>query len=58
MKNLVIAALVCLLCACGPKGYSSYTWEYHELDSRYDGGTDTSVQEAIAAYDSLMAYRQ
>lgn len=54
MKKVVIAALACLLCACSPKGYTSYTWEYHELDSRYDGGEDSAVREAIAAYDSLM----
>ncbi|MBP5504783.1 MAG: 5'-nucleotidase C-terminal domain-containing protein [Bacteroidales bacterium] len=54
-KILIAAALALLVCGCGPKGYTSYSWEYHELDSRYDGGTDTSVQEAIAKYDSLMA---
>lgn len=54
MKNFVIAALACLLCACGPKSYTSYSWEYHELDSLYDGGGDSAVREAIAAYDSLM----
>ncbi len=54
-RILFFAALLCLICSCGPKGYTGYSWEYHELDSRYDGGTDTSVQEAIAAYDSLMA---
>lgn len=54
MKNIIIVALACLLCACGPKSYSSYSWEYHELDSRYDSGENSAVQEAISAYDSLM----
>lgn len=54
-KTLVLAVLLLALCACRPKGYSQYSWEYHELTDRYDVGTDTAVQEAIAKYDSLMA---
>ncbi|MBQ5401313.1 MAG: hypothetical protein IIU16_00195, partial [Bacteroidales bacterium] len=54
-KALVLAALLLALCSCRPKGYSQYSWEYHELTDRYDAGTDTAVQEAIAKYDTLMA---
>lgn len=56
MKKLFMAAvLACLLCACGPRGYTNYSWEYHELDASYDGTPNTAVQEAISKYDSLMA---
>lgn len=54
-KILFAAALAVMLCSCGPKGYTSYSWEYHELDASYDRGTNEAVQEAISAYDSLMA---
>ena len=47
------AALLC--CSCRPKGYSQYSWEYHELTDRYDRGGVRVVDEAIAKYDSLMA---
>ena len=56
MKKLFTLALALLLLAsCGPKGYNSYTWEYHELDSRYDTGKNPAAMEAISKYDSLMA---
>ncbi|MBQ7253568.1 MAG: 5'-nucleotidase C-terminal domain-containing protein [Bacteroidales bacterium] len=58
MRNFIIAALAFVLCACGPKGYQSYTWEYHEIDSRYDSGPDTAAIAAIAKYDSSMAALQ
>ncbi len=54
-RILIIAAAALLLASCHPKGYSQYSWEYHELDSTYDCGTSTAVQDAIAKYDSLMA---
>ena len=54
-KILIAAAALCLLCSCGPKGYTNYSWEYHELDASYDRGSNTAVEEAISAYDSLMA---
>lgn len=53
-KALVLAALLLALCSCRPKGYSQYSWEYHELTDRYDVGNVTAVDEAIAKYDSLM----
>ena len=59
MRNtlLMFAALASLasLVSCGPKEYKSYSWEYHELDSRYDGGDDTAVDRAMAKYDSMLA---
>lgn len=51
-------ALIGLLASCGPKGYQSYTWEYHEIDSRYDNGPDTAAFAAISKYDSSMAALQ
>lgn len=54
-KILFAAAIAMLLCSCGPKGYTSYSWEYHKLDSRYDRDGGNPVQDAIAKYDSLMA---
>lgn len=54
-KILFAAALAGVLCSCGPKGYTSYSWEYHELDAAYDRGANEAVQQAISAYDSLMA---
>lgn len=54
-KALLLTCLLLALCSCRPKGYSQYSWEYHELDSRYDGGDDTAVDRAIAKYDSLLA---
>lgn len=51
-------ALIGLLASCGPRGYQSYTWEYHEIDSRYDNGPDTAAIAAIAKYDSSMAALQ
>ena len=54
-KILFAAALAGVLCSCGSKGYTSYSWEYHELDAAYDRGTNEAVQQAISAYDSLMA---
>ena len=60
MKWIIIAsfALLCLCCSCGPKGYQSYTWEYHEMDERFDNGADTAAVAAIAKYDSSMAALQ
>lgn len=56
MKRIFFAvALAGLLCSCGPKGYTKYSWEYHELDAAYDRGVNEAVQAAISAYDSLMA---
>ena len=54
-KIIVLAALALALCACHPKGYEQYSWEYHELTDAYDKGDNTAVQEAISKYDSLMA---
>ena len=54
-KTIVLAALALALCACHPKGYNQYSWEYHELTSIYDRDEYSAVDEAIAKYDSLMA---
>ena len=54
-KAIVLAALAIVLCACHPKGYSQYSWEYHELTDAYDRDGLSPVDEAIAKYDSLMA---
>ena len=54
-RTLIIAVAALSLASCHPKGYSQYSWEYHELDSAYDRGTSTAVQDAIERYDSLMA---
>ena len=48
-------AALALLASCGPKEYKSYSWEYHELDSKYEGGDDTPIDRAVAKYDSLLA---
>ena len=53
-KLLFAAALLLCLCSCERKGFSAYSWEYHELDASYDRGGNAAVQEAIAKYDSLM----
>ena len=55
---LMCVALLGLIASCGPKGYDSYTWEYHEMDERYDNGPDTAAVAAIAKYDSSMAALQ
>lgn len=53
-KLLFAAALLLCLCSCERKGFSAYSWEYHELDASYDRGGNKAVQEAISKYDSLM----
>ncbi len=52
-----LPALALLLCigACTPKGYDTYTWEYHTIDTLYDGVTGSAVRNKIAEYDSLIA---
>ncbi|MBO4557755.1 MAG: 5'-nucleotidase C-terminal domain-containing protein [Bacteroidales bacterium] len=57
MKRFLIVALAVALAlvSCRPKGYSQYSWEYHELTDRYDAPDGNPVQEAIAKYDSLLA---
>lgn len=57
-RTFILAAALCLLCACGPKGYTSYSWEYHEMDDRFDNGADTAAMAAIAKYDDSMASLQ
>ena len=54
-RAIVLAALAIALCACHPKGYSQYSWEYHELTDAYDRDGNSAVAEAIAKYDTLMA---
>ena len=54
-KLLLAAALLLCLCSCAHKGFSAYSWEYHELDASYDRGGNEAVQEAISKYDSLIA---
>ena len=54
-RAIILAVLDCALCACHPKGYNQYSWEYHELTDSYDRDGVSAVDEAIAKYDSLMA---
>ncbi len=53
-----IAATFLLLVAlnsCRTRGYESYTWQYHTIDTLYDIGAGSAVREKIAEYDSLIA---
>ena len=54
-KTVLLFAALAILASCGSRDYKSYSWEYHELDSKYDGGDNSVVDQAIAKYDSLLA---
>ena len=54
-KAILLLAILSVFCSCARKGFSAYSWEYHELDARYDKEGPNAVHDAMAKYDSLMA---
>ena len=54
-RILIIVPVLALLASCAPKGYTGYSWEYHEIDGRFDNGPDTAAIAAIAKYDDKLA---